>query len=67
MLRQPLGNGVPKVYIDRHSPSMPAVAPFKAKVPLQEGWAAYESLAAGHDAMVSKPSGLAQLLLKHAA
>lgn len=67
MLRQPLGNGVPKVYIDCHSPGMPAVAPFKVKVRAQEGWAAYESLATGHDAMITEPSGLAQLLLKHAA
>jgi pimeloyl-ACP methyl ester carboxylesterase len=67
MLREPLGNGVPKIYIDCHSPGMPAVAPFKAKVRAQKGWAAYESLATGHDAMVTEPSGLAQLLLKHAA
>ena len=67
VLRQPLGNGVSKVYIDCHSPGMPAVAPFKAKVRAQEGWAAYESLATGHDAMVTQPSGLATLLLKHAA
>ena len=66
MLQHPLGNGVPKVYIDCHSPGMPGVAPFKAKVRAQPGWVAYESLATGHDAMVTQPSGLAQLLLKHA-
>lgn len=66
-LAHALGNGVPKVYIDCNSPAMPAVAPFKAKVRAQAGWAAYESLATGHDAMVTEPAALAQLLLKHAS
>jgi pimeloyl-ACP methyl ester carboxylesterase len=65
-LVHPLGNGVPKVYVDCHSPAMPAVAPFKAKVRTQSGWAAYESLATGHDAMVTQPAALASLLLQQA-
>lgn len=65
-LAHPLGNGVPKVYIDCNSPAMPAVIPFKAKVRAQPGWAAYESLATGHDAMVTQPVALANLLLRHA-
>lgn len=64
-LKHPFGNGLPKVYIDCNDPSMAAVAPFKARVRSQSDWI-YESLATGHDAMLSAPTSLAELLLKHA-
>ncbi|HVZ45240.1 MAG TPA: alpha/beta fold hydrolase [Ramlibacter sp.] len=66
VLRNPLGNGVPKVYIDCNQPAMGSVNAFKAKVKQQAGWTAYETLPTGHDAMVTLPEGLVQLFLEHA-
>lgn len=67
MLRHPLGNGVPKVYVDCNEPAMGAVRAFKEKVRQQAGWLPMETLPTGHDAMVTMPDGVARLVLKHAA
>lgn len=66
VLRNPLGNGVPKVYVDCNQPAMGLVNAFKSKVKQQPGWTAYETLPTGHDAMVTMPAGVARVLLKHA-
>jgi hypothetical protein len=67
LLATPLGNGVPRVYIDCNEPPMASVYGFKRKVREQACWQAYEVLPTGHDAMVTEPEGLVPLLRKHAA
>jgi len=61
-LRNPLGNGLPKTYIDCNLPAMASLAGYKGKVRGQPGWRV-ETLATGHDAMVLAPKALADLLL----
>lgn len=62
-LRAPLGNGLPKTYIDCNQPAMATQARFKDRVRGRADWG-YETLATGHDAMITAPQALASLLLK---
>ena len=62
----PIGNGLPKVYIDCVEPAFPGLAAVKARYRGAEGWPFVE-LATGHDAMVSAPEELTRILLDCAA
>jgi hypothetical protein len=65
VLAHPLGNGLPRVYIDCNAPAMASVNSFKTRVRQQPGWT-YETLASGHDAMVIVPKPLSAMLVKYA-
>ncbi|GJD48436.1 Haloalkane dehalogenase [Methylobacterium crusticola] len=60
-IRGPVGNGLPRTYVDCTDPSYPALDGVKAWVRRQPGWG-WRELATGHDAMVSAPDALAALL-----
>ena len=64
LLKNPFGNGLPKVYIECTAPQNPGTAGGRAKAKAQ-GWP-YDSIATGHDAMVTAPGALAELLRKYA-
>lgn len=57
---------VPRTFIDCTSPAWPSIAPMRRRVRSEPGWRVRE-IATGHDAMVSAPGPLAQLLLEAAA
>ena len=59
----PIGSGVPKVYVDCTRPALAALAAMKQRH--RAGWDWIE-LATGHDAMVSAPDELTQLVLRYA-
>jgi pimeloyl-ACP methyl ester carboxylesterase len=59
----PIGNGVPKVYVDCTRPALAALATMKQR--RLEGWEVI-TLATGHDLMVSAPEETARLLLEFA-
>ncbi len=61
----PIGNGLPKIYIDCVYPAFPGLAAVKQRYRGKEGWPFIE-LASGHDAMVSAPEELTQILLEYA-
>jgi len=61
----PIGNGLPKVYIDCVKPAFPGLAAVKSRYRGKEGWPFIE-LATGHDAMVSAPEELTRILLRYA-
>jgi pimeloyl-ACP methyl ester carboxylesterase len=61
-LNGPVGNGRPRAYIRCTDPVYPAVVPSYDTVKNQPGWTLID-LATGHDAMVSAPGPLADLLL----
>lgn len=61
-LNNPVGNGLPRTYVDCTDPSYPALDGAKAWVRRQPGWG-WRTLATGHDAMVSAPEPLARLLV----
>jgi len=56
---------VPRTFIDCTTPAWPSIAPMRRRVRSEPGWRVRE-LATGHDAMVSAPGSLAQLLLEAA-
>ncbi len=58
----PVGNGVPKVYVDCTDPAYAGLAPVKERYRGKPGWP-FAQLRTGHDAMVSAPAETAQLLL----
>ncbi|HEX5092237.1 MAG TPA: alpha/beta fold hydrolase [Burkholderiales bacterium] len=59
----PVGNGVPKVYVDCTTPALEGLTPMKrARL---AGWEVIR-LATGHDLMVSAPEETAQILLRYA-
>lgn len=67
-LAHPLGNGLPKAYVAVTAPWYAPLAEVRARVqaereadPASWGW---HELAAGHDAMVTHPEPLAELLLR---
>jgi pimeloyl-ACP methyl ester carboxylesterase len=60
----PIGNGVPKVYIDCTDPVYAGLNPVKERYRGKPGWPFIE-LKTGHDAMVSAPEETARLLLKY--
>ena len=61
----PVGNGVPKVYVDCTDPAYAGLAALKERYRGKPGWP-FVRLATGHDAMVSAPEETAQLLLEFA-
>ncbi len=61
----PLGNGVPKVYVDCTEPALAALAAMKARWRSGADWEVIE-LKTGHDLMVSAPEETAQILLRAA-
>lgn len=60
-LRHPIGNGVPKTYIVAADPIYPTLAGVRERLKGKSGWA-WREIASGHDAMVSAPGPLADLL-----
>ncbi|ACL61296.1 alpha/beta fold hydrolase [Methylobacterium nodulans] len=62
-LKGPLGNGLPRTYVDCTNPSYPPLDGVKDWVRRQPGWD-WAALATGHDAMVSTPDALARLLVE---
>ncbi|MCX7962501.1 MAG: alpha/beta fold hydrolase [Burkholderiales bacterium] len=61
----PIGAGLPKVYLDCRDPVYPALEAVKARYRGRPGWT-FETLAAGHDAMVGAPDETARRLLAYA-
>jgi pimeloyl-ACP methyl ester carboxylesterase len=66
ILNAPIGNGVPKTYIDCTVDPLPTLNPGKARVRSESGWNV-KTLASGHDAMVIVPGPLATMLMEIAA
>ena len=62
-LSAPPGNGLPRTYIACTAPAYAPLAGHRAWVQAQPGWH-WRNLAAGHDAMVTAPNLLANLLLE---
>jgi pimeloyl-ACP methyl ester carboxylesterase len=62
-LNAPMGNGVPKTYIDCTVDPIATLAPMKARVRAEPGWTV-RTLATGHDAMITAPGPLADMLLE---
>jgi hypothetical protein len=61
----PLGNGVPKIYVDCTNPPHPPLVEMKQRYRGRADWPFIE-LATGHDAMVSAPGEIADILLRYA-
>jgi hypothetical protein len=59
----PVGNGVPKVYIDCMDPVYAGLAAAKDRIRGKPGWPFVE-LKTGHDAMVSAPEETTRILLR---
>jgi pimeloyl-ACP methyl ester carboxylesterase len=57
---------VPRTFVDCTDPAWPSIAPMRRRVRSEPGWRVCE-IATGHDAMVSAPQALAQMLLEAAA
>ena len=62
--RGPVGNGLPKVYVDCTEPAYAGLAAVKDRYRGKPGWTFVE-LKTGHDAMVSAPAETAQVLLRY--
>jgi pimeloyl-ACP methyl ester carboxylesterase len=58
----PLGNGLPRIYIDCTQPALAVLATMKQRYRGRNDWSFVE-LRTGHDAMVSAPEALTRLLL----
>jgi len=65
-LKAPLGNGLPKTYIECTGDPIATLEPTKARVRADPGWHV-RTLATGHDAMVIAPGALSDLLRELAA
>lgn len=61
----PVGNGLPKVYVNCTEPLYPGLNPVKERYRGMPGWP-FRELKTGHDAMVSAPEETARLLLEFA-
>lgn len=61
--RHPVGNGVPKVYVECTDPSYANLAAVRNRYRGQPGWT-FLALETGHDAMVSAPEETARLLME---
>jgi pimeloyl-ACP methyl ester carboxylesterase len=59
----PVGNGLPKVYVDCTDPAYAGLAAAKDRIRGKPGWPFIE-LKTGHDAMVSAPEETTKLILK---
>jgi pimeloyl-ACP methyl ester carboxylesterase len=62
-LKHPLGNGVSKTYIACTNPIYEPAVPTHEWVKSQSDWR-YLELSAGHDAMITDPQGLAEMLIR---
>lgn len=60
-LRNPLGNGVPRIYVDCVAHSFPPLAKLKKDIRTQPGWI-WRELNAHHDPMVTEPQLLSEFL-----
>jgi pimeloyl-ACP methyl ester carboxylesterase len=58
----PVGNGLPKIYVDCTEPAYAGLAGVKDKYRGKPGWP-FAEIKTGHDAMVSAPAETAKLLL----
>ncbi|MDM0070597.1 alpha/beta fold hydrolase [Variovorax sp. J31P207] len=65
-LKAPLGNSLPKTYIECTADPIATLEPTKARVRADAGWRT-RTLATGHDAMVVAPGPLSDLLRELAA
>lgn len=61
-LRHPVGNGLPKTYIAVTDPWYAPLAAIRDRLRAREDWA-WREIAGGHDAMVTSPAALADMLL----
>jgi pimeloyl-ACP methyl ester carboxylesterase len=61
----PIGNHLPKVYVDCTDPAMPALAAMKDSYRGKAEWPFIE-IQTGHDAMVTAPKELTEILLRFA-
>ena len=61
----PIGNGLPKVYLDCTAPPLAGLAAMKERYRGRPGWP-FIDIKTGHDAMVSAPEETAQILLRYA-
>lgn len=66
LLKAPLGNGLTKTYIECTGDPIATLEPTKARVRADAGWQ-LRTLATGHDAMVTAPAALSELLTDLAA
>lgn len=62
ILHHPFGNGLPLAYIACTQPQLPVLAVFAAKAKQSPQWKYYE-MKTGHDAMITQPKELANLLV----
>ncbi|MGF3022799.1 alpha/beta fold hydrolase [Methylobacterium aquaticum] len=62
-IQRPVGNGLPRTYVDCTTPSYATLDGVKDWVRREPGWG-WRDLATGHDAMVSAPGPLARLLVE---
>ena len=65
VLNHPVGNGRPRLYIRCTGPVYPAVVPSYDRIKAEDGWTLVD-IATGHDAMVTAPEALTEILLQHA-
>jgi pimeloyl-ACP methyl ester carboxylesterase len=61
----PLGNGLPKTYVDCTDPAIPILTPTKERIRGTPGWE-FVGLKTGHDLMVSAPEATTRILLQYA-
>jgi pimeloyl-ACP methyl ester carboxylesterase len=61
-LKAPIGNGVSKTYIDCTVDPIPNLEPMKKRARTEPGWSV-RTLATGHDAMITAPGPLAEMLI----
>ena len=61
-IKGPVGNGLPRTYIACTAPVIPAVVGSQAWARQQPGWG-WQELATGHDAMITAPEALADMLV----
>ena len=62
-LQNAIGNGIPKTYIAVTNPSYAPLEKTREWVKQQVDWE-FEELEAGHDAMITSPKELTELLIK---
>jgi hypothetical protein len=65
-LEHPLGNGVRKTYIACTNPIYQPAVPTHEWIKSQPDWR-YLELSTGHDAMITNPQGLAEMLVQCAS
>jgi pimeloyl-ACP methyl ester carboxylesterase len=63
MLRNPVGNGLPRVYIACTEPAYAPLERVRQWVRRQKGWE-WRDIATGHDAMITAPAELSRMLIE---